>query len=152
MWRNERTVTMHPGTERKLHWIEQAAAEPVGKVGSTCSPEWNSQEAMTHSTEVHSLSLLFTPSTYSARKCYSLNAASSSTSAMKYNKNYGVKKSASFPIWYERYNNQLLSLNKYSLFFFLFQKYFHAVFFPTQPKATVILALRRHYNQWYQET
>jgi len=32
-------------------------------------------------------------------------------------------------------------------FFFLFQKYFHAVFFPTQPKATVILALRRHYNQ-----
>lgn len=111
----------------------------------TCSSKWNSQKAMNHSREVHSNSLLFTHSMYSVRKCYFLNAASLSTSATNYTENYGVKTLASILVWNKdtTINSSVLT----STFFFPCQNHFHAVFFPTQPKATVILALHHHINQ-----
>lgn len=149
MWRNE---CHHAScTEGKLCWMKKDAAEPVGKIRGTCSLKWNSQKTMDHSREVHSNSLLFTCSKCSVRKCYFLNAASPNTSAMNYTKNRGVKKLASILVQYKdtTINSSVLTSTP---FFFPCQKHFHAVFFPTQPKATVILALRHHNNQQYQDT
>lgn len=117
---------------RKLCWVKEDEAEPVGKIRGTCTSKWNSQKAMNHSREGRSNSLLFTHSMYSERKCYFLNAASPSTSAMNYTEHYAVKKLASILIWYK---DITINSSVWTTLFFP-AKNFHAVFFPTQPKAT----------------
>lgn len=92
---------MHPAQKEQLCWMKEYAADPVRKIRGTCSSKWNSKKVMNHSREVHSNSLLFTSSMDSAKKCYFLNAASPSTSAMNYTEYCDVKKSASILVWYK---------------------------------------------------